>query len=134
MSSVLSFCGATVALQAYWPCHLGIDNLNVARTIGRLLDRDCLVKPSPLAKDGDLVVLAQYIRGRKTVRVTKVKGHATDADVEQGRVRLEDRLGNAQADAAADLGRRHQPELVTDVGRSLPKVRTHWYPFMQQLA
>ena len=22
--------GAIVALQAYWPCHLGIDNLNVA--------------------------------------------------------------------------------------------------------
>ena len=37
--------GAVVALQAYWPCHLGIDNLNVARTVSRLLDRDCLVKP-----------------------------------------------------------------------------------------
>ena len=24
-----------------WPCHLGIDNVNVARSIGRLLDRDC---------------------------------------------------------------------------------------------
>ena len=35
--------GAIVALQAYWPCHLGIDNLNVARTIGRLLNKDCLV-------------------------------------------------------------------------------------------
>ena len=27
------FWGAIVALQAYWPCHLGIDNLNVARSI-----------------------------------------------------------------------------------------------------
>ena len=52
-----------------------------------------------------MVALAQYIiqaRGRDTVRVTKVKGHATDADVEQGRVRLEDQLANAEADAAAD--------------------------------
>ena len=49
------FWGAIVAMQAYWPCHSGIDNLNVARTIGRLLDRDCLVKPLPLIKDGDLV-------------------------------------------------------------------------------
>ena len=48
-------------------------------------------------------------REQDTVRVTKVKGHATDADVEQGRVLLEDRLGNAQADGAADVGRRHQP-------------------------
>ena len=31
--------GVILALQAYYPCHLGIDNLNVARTVGRLLDR-----------------------------------------------------------------------------------------------
>ena len=30
-------------------------------------------------------------------------------------LRDEDRLGNAETDAAADLGRRHQPELVRDV-------------------
>ena len=36
------FWGAIVAMQAYWPCHLGIDYLNVAGSIGRLLDHDCL--------------------------------------------------------------------------------------------
>ena len=30
-------------------------------------------------------------------RVTKVKGHATDEDVEHGRVRLADKVGNAGA-------------------------------------
>ena len=30
------FWCAIVAMQAYWPCHLGIDNLHVARSIGRL--------------------------------------------------------------------------------------------------
>ena len=72
------FWGAIVALQAYWPCHLGIDNLNVVRCVGRLLDADCLAKPLPLVKDGDLVALVQYMirtRGRDTVRITKVKGH-----------------------------------------------------------
>ena len=39
-----------------------------------------------------------------TVRVTKVEGHATDEDVEHGRVRLADQAGNAEADAAADSG------------------------------
>ena len=68
-----------------------------------------------------------------TVRVTEVKGHATDADVDQGRVRGEDRLGNAQADTATDLGRRHQPESVMDARRILVQVRTHWYPIIQQL-
>ena len=63
----------SVALQAYWSCHLGIDDLNVVRSIGRLV------------KDGDLVALVQYMirtRGRDTVRVTKVKGHAEDDDVQ----------------------------------------------------
>ena len=76
----------------------------------------------PLLKDGDLVTFAMYMiqaREQDTVRVTKVKGHATEADVEQGRVRLEDRLGNQKADAAADLGRRHQLEQVMDVRRAL---------------
>ena len=125
--------GAIVAMQAYWPCHFGIDNLNVARTIGRLLDRDCLVKPLPLVKAGDLVALVQYIiraRGRDTVRVTKVKGHAEDSDAQHGRVRLEDQLGNAEADTAADLGRRHQSEALIDARRRLLQARSHWYPIM----
>ena len=55
--SVLNFGVPLIALQAYWPCHLGIDNLNVARSIGCLLDSDCLSKPLPLVKDGDLIAL-----------------------------------------------------------------------------
>ena len=46
------------------------------------------------------------------MRVTKVKGHAEDADVQSGRVRLEDQVGNAEADTAADLGRRHQSQVL----------------------
>ena len=87
------FWGAIIALQAYWPCHLGIDKLNVARSIGRLLDHGRLNKPLPLDKDGDSAALVQYMirtRGQETVRVTKVKGQAEDVDVQQGRVRLID--------------------------------------------
>ena len=124
------FWGAIVALQAYWPCHFGIDNLNVARSIGRLLDFGCLAKPLPLVKDGDLIALAQHMirtRGRDTVRVTKVVGHAKDVDVQQGRARLVDQQGNSEADAAADLGRRHQSEVLIEAGRRLLKVRGYWY-------
>ena len=116
----VEFWGAILALQSYWPCHLGIDNLNVARSSGRLLDRGCLVKPLPLVKDGDLVALVPYMvqaGGRHTVRVTKVKGHATDEDVEHGRVRLADKVCSAGADTAADLGRRHQSEMLMDARR-----------------
>ena len=34
------------------------------------------------------------------VRVTQVNGHATGADVQQGKVREEDRFGNQEADAS----------------------------------
>ena len=130
------FWGAVLAMHAYWPCHLGIDNLNVARTLGRRLDRDCWVKPLPLVKDGDLVALARYMirtRGRETVRITEVKGHAEGVDVQQGRVRLLGQQGNAEADAAADLGRRHQSEVLSDARRRLLKARSHWYPLMLDL-
>ena len=90
---------------------LGIDNLDIVRCVGRLLD--CFSKPLPPDKDGDLIALVQRMIlswGLDTVKVTKVKGHATEADVEEGPVRLEDRLGIIEADTAADLGRRHQSE------------------------
>ena len=126
------FWGAIVALQAYWPCHLGIDNLNVVRSIGRILDLGCLAKPLSLVKDGDLIALVQYMirtRGRETVRVTKVMEHAEDVDVQQGRVRLLDQQGNAEA-GTADSGRRHQSEILIDARRRLLQARCHWYPIM----
>ena len=67
---------------------------------------------------GILSLLVRHIilvRDPDTVEVTKVKGHATEADVEQGQVRMDDRLGNIKADTAADLGRRPQTEAVMDV-------------------
>ena len=53
------FWGAILALQAFWPGHLGIDNLKVVRSIGRLLDQGSLSKPSLLLKDGDLISIVQ---------------------------------------------------------------------------
>ena len=41
--------------------------------------------------------------------------------MQQGRVRLEDQLGNTEADVAADLGRRHQSEVLIDARRRLLK-------------
>ena len=89
-----------------------------------------------MVKDGDLIALARYMirtKGRDTVRVTKVKGHAEDVDVQQGRVRLLDQQGNAEADNAADLGRRHQSEVLIDARRRLLGTRSHWYPIMTDL-
>ena len=61
-------------------------------------------------------------RGLDTVRVTKVKGHADDDDVQHGHVRLVDQQGNIEADIAADLGRRHQSEALINARRRLLQV------------
>ena len=82
------------------------------------------------------MALVQYMvrtRGRETVRVTKDKGHAEDVDVQQGRVRLVDQQGNAQADSAAESGRRHQSDILINARRRLLKTRSHWYPILLDL-
>ena len=61
---------------------IGVDNLNIVRSIGRLLDHS-----SHLISSVQHMILAQ---GADTVRITKVVGHATDDDVE-GRARAEER-------------------------------------------
>ena len=43
-------------------------------------------------------------RGFDTVKISKVKGHADEGMVLEGRVRDLDRMGNKAADEAADFG------------------------------
>ena len=70
--------------------------------------------PLPLMKDGDLIATIHSmlsLRGFDTVKVSKVKGHATRAMVDSGDVRLDDLVGNNGADAA-DFGRISQQDDV----------------------
>ena len=53
--------------------------------------------------------------------------------MQPGRVRLVDQQGNAEADTAADLGRRHQSEILIDARRRLLQARSHWDPIMLDL-
>ena len=73
------------------------------------------------------------LRGFDTVKVSKVKGHATPAMVASGDVRIEDLVGNDGADAAADLGRLRQHDDVITARRNLLRVRRLWYPIMLDL-
>ena len=74
LSSVLSSGGPL------WPCKpfdlgfFGVDNLNVVRSIGRLLDNGGFSTPLPLVKDGDLIAVVQHLilaRDADTVKATK---------------------------------------------------------------
>ena len=92
--------------------------------------------PLPLMNDGDLLATIHSmlnLRGFDTVKVSKVKGHATRAMVDSGDVRLEDLVGNNGADAAADLGRLRQQGAVITARRDLLRVRRFWYTIILDL-
>ena len=128
--------GVILALQASRGVHLGVDNLNVVRHVGRLLDGDLGALPFQVVPDGDLLCLIHHmllLRGPDTVKVTKVKGHASEDMVVGGRVRDLDRLGNNAADEAADFGRRRVPVRVIDARRNLVGVCSRWYPVVSHL-
>ena len=92
--------GVILALQSADAVHIGVDNLGVVRHVGRLLGGCSFPAPLELVTDGDLHVLIRRLLdhcGRDTVRITKVKGHADEVMVLDGRVRELDRLGNNAA-------------------------------------
>ena len=123
-------------MQAYSGIHIGIDNLNVLRGVAALLAHGAPRTPLPLKKDGDLLAVISSmlcLRVPGTVKVSKVKGHATPAMVASGDVRVEDLIGNNGADAAADLGRLRQDDEVISARRNLLRVRRLWYPIMLDL-
>ena len=125
-----------LALQASCGVHLGVDNLNVVRHVGRLLDGGPSVRPFEIVQDGDLLCLIDrmlQLRGLGTVKVSKGKGHADDGMVLDGCVRDLDRLGNNAADEAADFGRRRVPVHVVDARRNLAGVCNRWYLVVRQL-
>ena len=115
------YWGVILALQAFMPVHIGIDNKNVCNNVGRILS-GWTGAPFSLCTDGDLLSCIWNMvlyRSASSVKVSKVKGHATDALVAEGRVLKEDKEGNDAADIAADFGRLRQPANVIDARRCL---------------
>ena len=122
--------GVILALQSTDAVHVGVDNLGVVRHVGRLLDDCSFSAPLELVTDGDLLLLLRRmidLRGSNTVRVNKVKVHADEGMVSDGRVRELDRLGNNAANEAADFGRRRVGFAVIDARRNLSGVCGRWY-------
>ena len=130
LSKGLSF-GVVLALQATNAVHLGVDNLNVVRHVGRRLDGLSSVRPLELVDDGDFIILIRKllsIRGEGAVCISKVKGHADESLVRSGQVRAVDRYGNSRADEAADFGRRRVWSDIADARVNLSGVCRRWYP------
>ena len=101
--------------------HLGVDNLNVVRYVGRVLDGLSIIRLFELVDDSDLLIFIRKllsILGWDTVCISKVKGHADESLVRNGQVRALDRYGNSRADEAADFGRRRVWPDVADASET----------------
>ena len=128
--------GVILALPSSGAVYLGVDNLGVVLHVGRLLDGHPGSVPFELVKDGDRLLQIDrmlLLRGLDTVRITKVKGHADEGMVLDGRIREVDRSGNDAADEAADFGRRRVGNAVIDARRNLSGVCGRWYPVVLDL-
>ena len=76
--------GVILALQSSGAVHLGVDNLGVVRHVGRLLDGCHGTVPFELVHNNNLLLLIDrmlHLGGLRTVRITKVKGHADESMV-----------------------------------------------------
>ena len=100
---------AIVALAGPVPAHIGTDSqaflTQAQRVQQRLLDGKPQPRPWGTLRDGDLWQQYQQClqaKGPTSVRLTKVKGHATREDVARGRSTAMHKFGNDTADLAAD--------------------------------
>ena len=128
--------GVIFAFQSSSAVHLGVDNLGCGLTCWASACGHHGSIPLELVKNGDLLLLIGrmlHLRGLDTARITKVKGHADEGVVLDGRVREIDRLGNNAADEAADFGRRRVDNAVIDARRNLSGVCGRWYPVILDL-
>ena len=116
---------ASVANQAV---HIGSDSqsfvLKASRIQKMVEEGKTPRRPWSTQKDGDLWELLYNTLKRKgswTFKVSKVKGHASDDMVIQGTVNAEDKVGNDQADIAADEGVNMHGDGIVKISRLLMK-------------
>ena len=128
--------GVIAALQAAKPVHLGVDNANVVAQVAHIIARKDPVRPFELLVDGDFLAPVRMLvlaGGLGTTAISKVKGHADEGLVRDGRVREAHRIGNNMADEAAYFGRRTVGADVVDARRELSGVCRVWYPVVRDL-
>jgi hypothetical protein len=127
--------------MAWGPVHIGTDSqamLDKANSVLRNLRKK---KPSKtnwmLVSDGDLWLhfeQAAKAKGPKAIRLTKVKGHITQQQVDDNQHSMEDKLGNDKADEAADIAVQTHGEDVVRLA-SIWHQRHRWYTrFMLMVA
>ena len=87
-------------------------------------------------KDGDLWEQFQKTveaKGPKWVKLRKVKGHATDEMVDEGKVEGHEKLGNDKADISADKGATEEDRRLNDFADLYSHRQRFYADFMKRI-
>ena len=107
-SSTRAELGAGIAaMLADKPTHQATDSMAYLLKAKSILKGEKPRKPYNIIPDGDLwdwFARLVQAKGPEAVQLSKVKGHATDEMVNQGKVKKEHKEGNDASDEAADIG------------------------------
>ena len=140
-STRTELAAAILALAANGPIHLGTDSqafLDTATAIIANIRKDKKQKRNwQLVSDGDLWYHFEQsvkAKGYKAFRVSKVKGHVQQSQVDEGIYTQADKDGNDCADHAADLAVAMHGGDIISMGRILHKRYLSYIHFMINVA
>jgi ribonuclease HI len=130
-----------IAICCHGPAHIGSDSevfVNGANEVIRMINEGTIHKKCwKIVSDGDLwehFTNACIAKTTQAVRVTWVKGHATEEHIRIGVSTEQNRTGNDKADKLADLGVKMHGEETFDLARMFSKRHAEYTKFMQKVA
>ena len=130
-----------IAICAHGPVHIGSDSkafVDQANWHMQNMNKGKkLKKPWKLISDGDLwehFYLAVKRKGSKAVKITWVKGHATQEHINKGITTAVNKEGNDKADSVADLGAALHGKDVMEIAEWLHKRHSEYQTFMKDVS
>ncbi len=139
-STRTELAAAIIALCANGPIHIGTDSqafLDRAQWILTQMRKGKQHRTNwQTTSDGDLwqhFEEAAKAKGWKSIRITKVKGHATHQQVAEGAIRSCDKIGNDEADRAADIAVQTHGKDVVGIAKILHHRHFLYTRFMQKV-
>ena len=136
-STRTELAAAILALAANGPIHLGTDSQafmdRAIKVIGNVRKASKRKRHWQMTSDGDLwyhFEQAVKAKGWRSIRISKVKGHVSQEQVEEGLHKQADKDGNDKADEAADVAVALHGEGIISVGRTLYNRYKRYLAFM----
>ena len=130
----------SIAIYAHGPIHIGTDSQAFAKKANKLtkdIDENKDDRNWALESDGDLWDLfhkALKAKNTKAIKITWIKGHATEKMVEQGVTTQANRKGNMKADEIADIGTKLFTKEVIEMAEKYHARYEKYVSFMQKVA